>query len=209
MSKAINKYGETNFTIKILDQTGDPKEALEIESKYIKKLKTLVPKGYNLVEYGSGNTPGLKRSDECKKRMSIDRLKDWQNPEYRKITSDAIKKTWDNPKRKAKQKIISKKLWEDPEYRKSTSKAIKKSWDDLERKKEHSKIMKKTSIENNWSEKRRKKMATLKNDPNWKRKQKKGVIKSFKTLDRLPQMKKISEKTWAKSPERKKYFLIE
>jgi len=54
--RALRKYGPANWTWEILEKHDDPQFALRIlEPKWIKKLNTIVPNGYNMNEGGQGN----------------------------------------------------------------------------------------------------------------------------------------------------------
>jgi len=52
LSRAIRKYGENAFVIEKIDESTNPENLNELEIKYIKSLKTLVPNGYNIATGG-------------------------------------------------------------------------------------------------------------------------------------------------------------
>ena len=55
LCRAIRKYGENNFDIKVIDdKINDYTELLEKEKYYISILKTLIPNGYNMTLGGEG-----------------------------------------------------------------------------------------------------------------------------------------------------------
>jgi len=49
ISRAIKKYGLSNFEFEVVDYTEDEQKLCELEYKWIKKLNSLAPVGYNLV----------------------------------------------------------------------------------------------------------------------------------------------------------------
>ena len=80
--RAIRKYGIDNFEYKILEiiNTEDWNEVNSLESKYIKKENSLVPKGYNLQCEGTANKGKNKSflSEENIKNI----INDLKNKEY-------------------------------------------------------------------------------------------------------------------------------
>lgn len=69
--QAIRKYGIDNFSISVLEiiDTNNWNEVNEIESKWIKKEKTLAPNGYNLKAKGAANV-GKNKSNLSKEVIS-------------------------------------------------------------------------------------------------------------------------------------------
>lgn len=61
LGKAIEKYGKTNFTYKILEKVDSLKKLEKREKFWIKKLKTLAPKGYNMLPGGYTNQMAIER----------------------------------------------------------------------------------------------------------------------------------------------------
>jgi len=61
LSKAIKKYGKTNFIYEILEKVNSIKELEEREKFWIKKLKTLAPKGYNMLPGGYTNQMAIEK----------------------------------------------------------------------------------------------------------------------------------------------------
>lgn len=85
--KSINKYGQENFKIEILENNLFENEAFERESFWIKKYNSRNPKlGMNMTDGGEG-TSGLKWSDESRKKISGP-----GNCNFGKILSDDVKK---------------------------------------------------------------------------------------------------------------------
>jgi len=203
IAKAISKYGKENFSTKILHKTDTTEQALDIESKFIKKLKSLVPNGYNLVEYGSGVNAGFKRQEEFKIKASKSKKALWKTTLYRKKQEAAIKKRWENPLNRIKQSKLSKKLWEDDVYSIKTINNLKQAWTP-ERRKKQSEKMKEISEKNEYRKKMKEIMATLKNDPNWKAKQKEGAKKAWVDLNKRKKMSLATKKIWENNEERKR-----
>lgn len=65
---AIKKYGENNFTFKVVCDCQSEKHALEIEKYFISELK-ITHQLYNLTDGGQGSS-GFQHSDETKQKMS-------------------------------------------------------------------------------------------------------------------------------------------
>ncbi len=60
IKKSLLKYGKKAFKRKILEIFPSRKEAVNKEEFYIKKYQTLIPKGYNISEFGNAAFPGNK-----------------------------------------------------------------------------------------------------------------------------------------------------
>lgn len=60
ITKAILKYGKDNFTVVKIDEASNQKELDDLEIKYIAKLNTLSPNGYNLTKGGMGGAKSLQ-----------------------------------------------------------------------------------------------------------------------------------------------------
>lgn len=88
IQKAIKKYGLENFKKWVLLHCKN-EESNHYEKLWLRKLKTKVPKGYNLLP--GGNSPngmiGRKHSIETKKIMSI-KKKEWWRNNTKKIVMD-------------------------------------------------------------------------------------------------------------------------
>lgn len=67
-----NKYGTENFDVKILAEVESREEAWELEQKFIEKLNTKYPNGYNM-SYGGEKPFGYKHSEKQKQKWSNDR----------------------------------------------------------------------------------------------------------------------------------------
>jgi len=68
LQKAWNKYGEENFTFRIIELVADKKNLLEREQFYLDSMKPV----YNILKI-AGSCLGVKRSKETCKRMSAAR----------------------------------------------------------------------------------------------------------------------------------------
>ena len=64
---AIRKYGEDNFKASVLDECSSQKELNEREKYWIKKLDTLSPYGYNILEGGDSKTHKQETRDKISK----------------------------------------------------------------------------------------------------------------------------------------------
>jgi group I intron endonuclease len=86
--KAVNKYGEENFDLEILEYV-DPtlenlKEVLdELEKKYIQEYNSFGPNGYNMTLGGDAGVLGLKMTDEQKEKIRTAALKQAENTKVR------------------------------------------------------------------------------------------------------------------------------
>lgn len=71
IGRAIKKYGEEAFTIRVLTECVDRREAAACERGLIAQYGTLCSAGgYNVALGGLGIGPGFKHSDETKERLS-------------------------------------------------------------------------------------------------------------------------------------------
>lgn len=86
LSNAIRKYGENSFTWKILKVCENVEELNIVEQKYITKLKTFAPNGYNLTAGGLS----YEVSEHTKKKMKNATIKYFANSENRKKMSIAM-----------------------------------------------------------------------------------------------------------------------
>jgi group I intron endonuclease len=73
LTEAIEKYGEQNFSIKLVEEVESAERAYELEIFYIQKYNTKVPNGYNLTDGGDGIF-GWEASEEYRQECS-DRVK--------------------------------------------------------------------------------------------------------------------------------------
>lgn len=69
ISKALNKYGEDNFKIEIIDTATSKEDLDEKEMYWIQFYNCIAPKGYNLTLGGEG-TVGYHLSEETKEKIS-------------------------------------------------------------------------------------------------------------------------------------------
>ena len=86
--KAVDKYGEDNFDLEILEYV-DPtlenlKEVLdELEKKYIQEYNSFGPNGYNMTLGGDAGVLGLKMTDEQKEKIRTAAIKQAENTKIR------------------------------------------------------------------------------------------------------------------------------
>lgn len=90
--RAIRKYGFDKFTAEVL-WTGPVKKLNEMEIKFIKKMKTSVPAGYNLV---LGGKMAAVTPEFC--RRVSEGMHKWykNNPEVRKVLRAHASLAWEN-----------------------------------------------------------------------------------------------------------------
>jgi group I intron endonuclease len=98
---AIRKYGEGGFTYSTLCRCTNVKTAKLLEQKYIKKLNTRAPYGYNLTNGGDGLV-GLKHARKTRRVMAEIHTERQKDPELRARTSCAMKAYKKTPEHRAK-----------------------------------------------------------------------------------------------------------
>ena len=69
ISRAIKKYGLSNFTLSVIDNADNPAELSCKETMWIELFGSFGPRGYNLTVGGEG-VLGLKFSEESRKKLS-------------------------------------------------------------------------------------------------------------------------------------------
>lgn len=69
LTEAIQKYGEQNFFIELVEEVESAERAYELEIFYIQKYNTKVPNGYNLTDGGDGIF-GWEASEEYRQECS-------------------------------------------------------------------------------------------------------------------------------------------
>lgn len=62
IKSSLNKYGKENFKSEILEYASNQEELDNLEIKYIKKYKSLVPNGYTIQNGGNGIGKHTKES---------------------------------------------------------------------------------------------------------------------------------------------------
>lgn len=110
ISKAISKYGKDSFEIELLQECSSMDELNKMEQKWIKKVRTLAPHGYNLKEGGengrlsdetkmkiSKSNTGRKASPETIKKLSLSHLGHKHTEETKKKLSNFFKGKPQNP----------------------------------------------------------------------------------------------------------------
>lgn len=71
LTQAIQKYGEQNFSIELIEEVESADRAYELEIFYIQKYNTKVPHGYNLTNGGDGIYGVVISEDDRKRRSEI------------------------------------------------------------------------------------------------------------------------------------------
>lgn len=72
LTEAIQKYGEQNFWIQLIEEVESAERAYELEMYYIKEYNTKVPNGYNITDGGDGIfrwEPSEEYRKECSERV--------------------------------------------------------------------------------------------------------------------------------------------
>ena len=119
LSRAILKYGDQSFEIEQDIETDDA-DALEI--KLIEELKTLSPKGYNILAGGRGKSLlDRQRQSERMKRHFAD-------PANRKHISECRRAFYTNPKNRVATSRTTKKQMSDPVMRNRVAKGVSDYW---------------------------------------------------------------------------------
>lgn len=119
--KAIRRHGVNAFLVTTLESGITSRQELHLaERKWISKLRTLHPSGYNIMSGGSGPDYGPAFKAIC--------LRSKQSPAFRAAISKIRRLAWKNPayaKRVIASQIAARRLrWENPEYRRKISAAM-------------------------------------------------------------------------------------
>ena len=147
LHKAIRKHGAGNFSVATLQRCRTSETLNCAERKWVKKLNTLVPNGYNLTLGGDG-VSGFKFSSASKRKMSSSR-KRWfeslspeekaaytikfQTSEFRGRQSERAKAQWAGKSSGAKLRAgvaTLKRRKKSDESRAKMSAALKAAWAD-------------------------------------------------------------------------------
>jgi len=116
LCNSIKKYGKENFERKILKEFNDEKKAYQYEERLVTKEIVDDRNYYNITTGGNGLS-----SEDVKKQ--------WENPEHKKLMSANMKRLRKDPEFNQKNAEICskrlKKLWKDLEYRDMMSKGMK------------------------------------------------------------------------------------
>ncbi len=87
LHRAIQKYGRDAFTVTLLEECSE-ENVLDAKRRWIAKLNTMLPNGYNMTLGGDG-TLGRKNSPEERARRSLAARKRFKNPLERAKMSDS------------------------------------------------------------------------------------------------------------------------
>lgn len=86
LKKAIDKYGQSNFTFEVIAKANSLNELNELEVKAIEEFKSLAPNGYNL--HTGGNRHQVSEITKEKQKISN---KGKRTPEAIRKTADALR----------------------------------------------------------------------------------------------------------------------
>ncbi len=122
LTEAIQKYGEQNFWIQLIEEVESAERAYELEMYYIKEYNTKVPNGYNITDGGDGIF-GWELSEEYRKECS-ERVKQLHNEKkvgmYGKKHTEETKKKMSDSLR-GNQNCLGRILSEDTKSKISSS----------------------------------------------------------------------------------------
>jgi group I intron endonuclease len=122
LTEAIQKYGEQNFWIQLIEEVESAERAYELEMYYIKEYNTKVPNGYNITDGGDGIF-GWEPSEEYRKECS-ERVKQLHNEKkvgmYGKKHTEETKKKMSDSLR-GNQNCLGRILSEDTKSKISSS----------------------------------------------------------------------------------------
>lgn len=188
--KAIRKYGIKSFKVRILRRTKSTKKLLKLETKLIRKYKTLAPNGYNIAEIG-GLTLGVKFSKKSRDKISKSRIRGLRNETIipwnkGKTFTDSEKKKYYTEEWKKKQSKSHKgeRAWNRGiPFSEKTKRKLRKAKASLKVRKEISKRSK-----NLWK------------DPNFRKNQ----IKKMSTKAYRSKISKAIKERWENPTSRKK-----
>ena len=108
---AMRKYGQSAFSVELIDTASSFEEMNQLERKYIAQLGSLHPNGYNLTDGGDAGSFAEETRLMASKRLKGKPLSEknrkglvraWADPELRKKRCNAIKKAMSRPEVKAK-----------------------------------------------------------------------------------------------------------
>jgi group I intron endonuclease len=138
---AWSKYGETNFSWKIVEVC-EPSLRLLIEQQWIWSLRASNPRyGYNVMHNVRSLMPSIRRSRLSRKMWSDADFKAktrakikeaWNTPEHLEWLSGSMKAQWCKPEYRAKQSASMTERWQDPVYRETISDRRRITWQDPE-----------------------------------------------------------------------------
>jgi group I intron endonuclease len=127
LSRAIRKYGVENFIFRVRRSYKTKQEVTKAEIALIKKMRTVIPNGYNMVSGGLGGAvKGRRVSEETKAKMRLAAV--FRRPATaveRKATSVRMLKRFRNKKERLKLSVAGKRRFTKPEERAKLSRALK------------------------------------------------------------------------------------
>lgn len=117
LTKDRRKFGLKNFGLEILAEVDTREEAWKLEQKYIKKLDTKYPNGYNMGD-GGETSKGVKHTEETRNKMSVIGKRIWGrlSDEEKNLFSNKIKATISQKRREVQSKRVKEFLATHPEF---------------------------------------------------------------------------------------------
>lgn len=129
VDRLIARYGAESFTVQELDRAKSRKELSRLESRYIRRFKSLDPRfGYNKKD---GGVQG-PHTRQARKKMSAALRVRWENPSYRRRMTAESRRRWKNPTYARKLALALKRRWATPRFVRKMSKISKRKWRDPE-----------------------------------------------------------------------------
>ena len=130
LGNAIQKYGEENFILGLLDVAETQEDLDHLETFWISTLDSANPTvGYNMT-YGGGT--GGKHNPQLRERHSERMKKAWADPDFRNKMEDAVAKVRDTPEYREKLSRGASAYWNSAEGKEKKAAILRDRWGDPE-----------------------------------------------------------------------------
>lgn len=136
LGRAIRKYGEDNFTWRVIDIALTWERLLSLEQGYIAFYDCRTPKGYNITAGGRG-LHGYKFSKESCAKMSAATILQMRSKKVRAALSKSSKEMWDRPGFRERHGASLARTTAKSEYRAAVSDRKTKEWADPKIRRNH------------------------------------------------------------------------